>query len=277
MTFSNPVPLADAVARMNAKTPIAKALTSAEWADVPLAFRERAFWTARMARADVLQTMHDMLGKRLELETVLTDRGEVLASRDNFIVEMRKHLEMSGYLPPVGKEGGLQDHTSTGRLGMIFDINTQQAQEFARFKSGSDEGALDAFPCQELYRAEDRVVPRDWAARWSAAGGQIFDGGRMIAAKDDPIWVAISAFGTPFPPYDYSSGMDILDISRAEAEELGVIAPGQAIAPPVVGFNDSLQASVARFSPEIRADLLGGLGDQAAVDGDTVKFQGGGQ
>jgi hypothetical protein len=266
-------PLADAVSRMNAKMPIAKALTSAEWADVLLALRERSFWTARFAKADLLQLMHDMLQDRIELETHTSDRGETMVSRDNFIGEMRDKLSASGYLPPAGKEGGLQDHTSTGRLGMIFDINTQQAQEFARFKAGSDEGALDAFPCQELYRAESRQVPRAWHTRWGNAGGAFYQG-RMIAPKDSRVWYAISAFGTPFPPFDYQSGMDIRDISRREAESLGVIEAGQPVKRPDVGFNDSLEKSLEKYSPEIRASLMRDFGGRLVVENGMARMPG---
>lgn len=267
-------PLEEAVKRMDRKSPVAQALSHEEWAEVPLALRERAFWSANFARADMLQVMHDMIGERLSLERreSVPGRGEVLVSRDNFIVEMRERLRTSGYLPPAGKEGSLQDMTSTGRLGLIYDFNTQQAQEFARWKAGQDEGALDAFPAQELFRAEDRVVPRDWLARWAEAGGKLHDG-RMIARKDDPIWMAISAFGTPFPPFDFNSGMDLRDIDRREAEELGVIAPGDEVTPPQVGFNDALEKSVEGYAPEIRKALLSNLGPSAVVKDGMAAFQ----
>lgn len=258
-------PLATAVARMHQKTPVAKQLTSAEWSDVPLALRERAFWTARFTLADTLQAMHDHIGKRLDLTRVTTDRGNVYANRDNFIVEMRKHLEMQGYVPPPGKAGTLQDHSTTGRLGMIFDINTQQAQEFARFKAETPD-TLDAFPAQELFRAESRKEPRAWHARWTQAGGHLTQG-RMIALKDSPVWQAISAFGTPWPPFDYQSGMDLRDISRPEAQRLGLIEPGQLVERPDVGFNDELKKSVERYEPGIVEQLLGDFGGRVRVEG----------
>lgn len=272
MNFSQPVPLAQAVARMNAKTPVAQAMTSAEWADVPLALRERSFWTARFARADLLQLMHDKIGTALELGSEEVANGERMVSRSTFVRDLRSALQSAGYIPEPGREGTIRDHSSRGRLGMIYDFNTSQAQEFARWKSGQADGALDAFPCQELYREEGRQVPRDWRARWAAAGGE-FHGGRMIARKDSPIWSAISRFGTPFPPYDFASGMGIRDISREESISLGVIRPDDQLEMPEVGFNESVEASLARFSPEVRADLLSGLGDQVEVKGSTAAFK----
>jgi len=274
MTLSDPMPLAEAVARMNAKTPVARELTSAEWAQLPLAFRERSFWTARFAKADLLQLMHDKIQAALELESEDVEHGPRLVSRSSFVRDIRKALQDSGYIPEPGREGTLRDHTSRGRLGLIYAFNKREAQEFARWKAGQAEGALDAFPCQELYREEDRMVPRNWHARWSDRGGEFF-GGRMIARKDSPIWSAISRFQTPFPPYDYSSGMGIRDISREEAISLGALKPDDQLEMPEVGFNDKVEASLARFSPEIRADLLASLGSQAEVDGDTATFKSG--
>lgn len=277
VSLANPVPLADAVSRMNAKTPIAQAMTSAEWSDVPLALRERSFWTARFAKADVLQIMHDKIQTALELGSEELDNGKTrLVSRSSFVRDLRKALSDSGYIPEPGREGTLRDHRSRGRLGLIYDFNTSQAQEFARWKSGQAEGALDAFPCQELYREEGRQVPRDWRARWSAAGGEFFSG-RMIARKDSPIWSRISRFGTPFPPYDFGSGMGIQDVSREEAISLGVLQPDDQLEIPEVGFNENVEASLSRFSPEIRADLLASLGASAEVDGDTARLAGGPQ
>lgn len=255
-------PLADAMARMDRRMPVARALSHREWEDVPLALRERAFWTANFAKMDVMQVMHDAIGDRLALEKreSVPGRGAVTMSRDNFIVELRDRLEAAGYVPPPGKAGTIQDMTSTGRLGLIFDVNTQQAQEFARWKAGQAEGALEAFPCQELFRAEDRKVPRNWLERWRGAGGQLYGGGRMIAAKDDPVWMEISAFGTPYPPFDFNSGMDIRDVSRREAETLGVIAPGAPVDLPEVGFNDNLRKSVANVDRGILADTLAKFG-----------------
>ena len=55
--------------------------------------------------------------------------------------------------------------------------------------------------------------------RWTEAGGRIFSG-RMIALKNDPVWLRISDFGHPHPPFAFGSGMDMVDISRIDAVRL---------------------------------------------------------
>ncbi len=106
-------------------------------------------------------------------------------------------------------------------------------------------GARLAFPAQELVRIEERDKPRDWRRRWVDAGGHLY-GGRMIALKDDPVWTGISRFGTPYPPFDFNSGMGVDDVSYDDAVALGVIQPEYK--PPEISplkdFNDGLEASL---------------------------------
>jgi hypothetical protein len=45
-----------------------------------------------------------------------------------------------------------------------------------------------------------------------------------IALKTSPIWTALSAFGHPYPPFDWGSGMDVRDVSADRAIELGLIS-----------------------------------------------------
>ena len=131
-----------------------------------------------------------------------------------------------------------------------------------------------------LSAIESREVEREWGPpppgparssstpRWADAGGSFYGGTRMIALKDDPVWSAISRFGRPWPPYDYNSGMGIEDISREEAEQLGVIAPGAKVSPPQKQFTSDLAASVKNLSPEVQRALAGVLGDSAELRAD---------
>jgi hypothetical protein len=92
----------------------------------------------------------------------------------------------------------------------------------------------------------------------------------MIALKNDPIWTAISSFGLPYPPYDFNSGMWVRDVSREEAEDLGLIKPGDPApaSADTLGFNDDLQASAGDFAEPLQKALLGSLGeDYELVDG----------
>lgn len=266
-------PFQEAVDRMSSKLPVARALRSDEWSDVPVELRDRAFFTANFAQADLLQLMHEKLTRALELGREQVAKGERLVTRSTFIGDMKKALADSGYLPPQGKEGTLQDHSSRGRLGLIYDTNTRMAQEYGEWKVGQDPDILDAFPAQELIRWRSRKVPRNWIARWRDHGGKFFKGGRMIARKNDPIWVAISAFRNPYPPFDFNSGMGVSDVSRDQAEALGVIEPGEKIQPAHKGFNDTLSLSCTNLTTELKERLQSQFGDQVVIDHNKAKWQ----
>jgi len=166
-----------------------------------------------------------------------------------------------------GTEKGIKDFSSSARLGLIFDIQTQQAQNYARYAADMAPEILNEWPAQELIRAEQREVPRNWIARWSAAGGRVING-RMVALKTDPIWSRISRFGTPYPPFDFGSGMDVADVSRTDAIELGLIAPdfdASASAPSVPDFNATLAADVSDLQQQDIQALVKIFGDSVSL------------
>lgn len=122
------------------------------------------------------------------------------------------------------KADKLTDITSSRRLGLIFDFQQERLSAQLFLAQGEDEDHAWAFPCLELIRVSQRMVPRDWRERWKEAGGKLYDG-RMIALRNDPIWRKISRFGSPVPPFDFNSGMGLEEVDRFEAEGLGIQLP----------------------------------------------------
>jgi hypothetical protein len=99
----------------------------------------------------------------------------------------------------------------------------------------------------------------------------------MIALKTDPIWTDISAFDLPYAPFDYNSGMDLRDIDRDEAVDLGLIDEDDTQNPEELSLNEGLSASVGAAVGESRLGFALGewLGDLASVSKDgVVKFLG---
>jgi hypothetical protein len=92
---------------------------------------------------------------------------------------------------------------------------------YRSFVRGMDPEVLDAYPARELVQVKAGLELCDWKARWVESGGQIRRD-RMIALKNDPLWLKISDFGHPHPPFAFGSGMDMVDVSRVEAVELGL-------------------------------------------------------
>lgn len=275
VSFTNAQPLAESVARLSSKTPIGSLLKSADWLDVPLALRERAFFSATVTSAEFLdQAARGVLEIAQLARRTMADGSEgALQSRQKLVADLQQLGQRLGLAPlDPSKAGTLEDVTSLRRLELIVDFNTQQAQEFARWKTEQDPAVLDAYPAQELVRIEDRNVPRDWQQRWQAAGGELRNG-RMVALKNDPIWTAISRFGVPFPPFDFQSGMGLDDVSREDAEALGLIRLDEQIRPMNADFNRGLSASVENLSPKMQGALQAIFGGQVAIEGGRAEWR----
>jgi hypothetical protein len=259
-------PFDKAVQRVQARTPVVSKLSSAEWADVPLALRDRAFFSSRVNDLRTLQLMRTKLDDALQVKM---GPKQAFTDKSKFIATMRQAL---GAAP--GDSGSLTDITSGRRLGLIYDHNIEEANSYGRWRSQQDSTILDAYPAQRLVRIESRKEERNWEARWTAAGGKLY-GGRMIALKDAGVWSTISRFGNPWPPYDFGSGMGIEDVDREEAERIGLMKPGApAPKPSDKGFNDQLQASVSDLAPDLQEWLKSEFGDQIILEKGEAKWQG---
>ena len=132
------------------------------------------------------------LSKTDALETV---RLYVAGSTDcgSARLKIREALQAVGYQPSVSEEDTVKDLYSEDRLNLTLATAKDLVNGARDFLQSNDPDVVAAFPARELYRLESRENPRDWPARWSAAGGRFFVGksdypeGRMIALNDDPI------------------------------------------------------------------------------------------
>lgn len=256
-----------AVSRFEGRRAAPSTRTSAEWERVAPALREKCFFSARVNDAEVLGKMRELIGKAVDSSK--RNPNEALVSQDKFISEMKSFLRSRGYTMGGSK---LTDITSRRRLGLIYDMNVQEAREYARYVRGQDADALDMYPAQEFVRVESRRVPRtDWPTRWRAAGGKI-RGGRMVALKSDSVWTNLSRFGRPYPPFDYGSGMGVEDIDREEAIELGLL-PADEPSDEIPDFDIALEAEVSLDRiPEDMLDSIIKETPNARIEGGKLKM-----
>ena len=239
MLFSSPIPFAEALAYRKAQKILPTSAGSAELAKLGAEIRERALFSAKTANAGYLAKMDRMLTGMVS-PAARKAQGEMAIDVASFRLEMRAELAKLGYAPD--KPGSLQDLGSDARLNLIADMQLKQAHGYGQYVQSQQSDILDAFPCRELLRGHDRKEKRNWKERWVAKGGKLYSD-RMIARKDDSIWTKISRFGTPYPPFDYNSGMVTEEVHRDEAEQLGVVKRSTIIKPDTRGFNDEVQAS----------------------------------
>lgn len=189
-------------------------IDSSQWNSIQAGLRDRAFFSSKVAEMSILEAAQKISSEYAKGERDLS----------SLRMELKDFLEnKAGYVPSEDIRGTIKDLTSKARLDVIIKTNVAQARGFVQYAEGMTPGAFAAFPAQEFTRIEHRNKPRTtWPQRWKDAGGRLY-GGRMIALKTDPVWTRLSIFGTPYPPFDWGSGMGVMDVSKREAIELGLI------------------------------------------------------
>lgn len=118
----------------------------------------------------------------------------------------------------------------------------ERLAEHAAFGKGEWENrhaSQAAYPAWELAARPFWEEDTEGLRRlWIECGGRLFENGRMIAAKWDPIWETLSAafydgLGNPYPPYARSSCASWNSVGEDEAIVLGVITEGEWLAKAV--------------------------------------------
>lgn len=230
-------PFISAVRALEKRRPLPTALDSAALRAKEKSFHEQNFVSAQNTMRDMVAALKERTAQIINPQTTqraervtednptgATTTGLDLASAR---AEMKKLYADFGYRAEPGKEGTLQDHASEARLDLVLRTNTQMAQGAGHYEQAHDPDVKDAFPAQELVRFEARKEERDWPGIWRGLGGKIFAGNRMIALKDDLIWGQLGdaedGLGNDFPPYRFNSGMWVQDVSREEAQQLGLL------------------------------------------------------
>ncbi|MEO5915592.1 MAG: hypothetical protein ABIS50_15265 [Luteolibacter sp.] len=255
MLFTTPIPFAEALAKFAARNIVPSAADSAQWGRVPVALRERAFFSSRVESARVLQGMRDYLTDFLS-QNRMENGGLVAQGRAEFVADMRelaireglgKVDPVTGRINPEIGENDLTDIRSIRRLQLIFDTQTESAQEHGYWLQGQDPAILAVFPVQRMIRVRPVMAPR---AYHEAALG-------ILRRKDDlTYWISLNHdFGVPWGPWGYGSGVGVEDGDLDEAIAAGVMKEGDVVKPIAKDFNDGLSAGIRDFDSDIAAAL----------------------
>jgi len=200
-------------------------MTTAEWDLVRAESKARAFFMAAVTEAEILQINRDAAAKMLNGELSLQEARR----------EIREQLERHGYVAKPGEEGTIKDLTTKARQDVMLKTNVALARGHAIYHKQLI--ARRAFPAKRMVRVRGVVDPRPWRQRWMDAERDMPEGragmnaGEMAALIDHPVWIRLSRFRLPYPPYDFNSGMGDEAVSRDEARALGLLSG----APPKKG------------------------------------------
>lgn len=278
MQFVKPAPFKEALQKLGSRSPVAADLSSAEWSGVPVALRERAMFSAHVESVKFLQRVKDSVGDFLgsTREQLVAPDGEVtdalkMGNRAQFVDRMRE-LAIAEGMGPLDPEdaGTVRDITSEQRLGLIFDVQTQAATRYGDWKQGMDPNVLDEFPAQRFIREVGVEKPRQIHEQ---------NEGEVRLKSDLAYWLSLNnpadgGFGVPYGPWGFNSGMGVEDVDRAEAEELGLLEPGQKVEPVEQEFNDHLKASVTNLDPDLQDLLKQRFGDQIKFEDGAAWWKG---
>jgi hypothetical protein len=257
------------------------ALTSDQWADIPREIRERAFFMSRVTDAEILQRFRD------GADDVISGRKGTEAVEK----ELWFYLREVGYKPAEGKAGGLEDLSSAVRIRTVLDTNLAMARGHAQWVK--KQTLIDVYPFQRLVRISQRDEKRNWPAIWAQAMEELGDATEAImtgepdplagdpldtvvclAPLNDPIWIAISVFEQPYPPYDWGSGVGVTAADRAEGERHGFkLKPEDLRLEPVVrSMNEGLEATPQVTDPVLKEALQERLGRFGEWNGEKMVF-----
>lgn len=250
--FTAPIPFAQALESLEARSVFPTSGSTADLAKLDPAIRLRALFSATVTEVGILD----------EIESAVSSFTAGRVDQSTLRVHLRDVVKRSGYRADPEDFGTLRDLTSDRRLNLILETNRQLAEGYGHHLEGQDPAILDEWPAQELVRVIDSKVKRNWKRRWIDAGGRFWAGPhRMIALKNDPVWRRLSRFDLPYAPFDFNSGMDLSDVDRDEAVELGLIDEDTPLFPAAVeDLNATLQAT-----PDVRSTNLRGMLEETGL------------
>lgn len=276
--IEEPLPFEEAIKFILEKDVVPEDEWSAlEWRDKAREVSLRAFFSANVENARFLDRaqafLFDTMVDTIE-EVEDPDGNKSLAlrggDRATFVRRMREFMIREGMV--AGEEEFFQvnqeditDIRSESRLRLIYDTNMRQAYGFGQWKQGQKESILRRFPAQRLVRDRRVMEPRPRHAESE---------GEVRLKSDEAYWAnyqnaeEIGGFEVPWPPFGFRSGMGVRDVSREEAQKLGLNVDG--VKPDEEKqLNTGLAASIEKMEPAIKEKLV----DEIKTRRDEIREQ----
>jgi len=227
-------------------------MTTAELRRYSQAFREQSFYSARTVFEDVLGVYKsdvDLLlnPKQIKDAARITETNpegltEISTDLSSIKYRVRELLREHRYTQPEGERGRITDLSSDARIKLIVETNRDLAWGNGMKRQGNTDVRIENYPGWMLFRLYEKKIPRDWPERFQLAGEKcgepdgwiVNGGGGMFALKNHPIWKELGssanfddALDVDYPPFAFNSGMRVEEVSRADCESQGIIAPDE--------------------------------------------------
>jgi len=241
MPLTKPVPFHEALAYLIRKKALPTNATSAEIAQWGAELRDGSLFSAQTPFEAYLETIRSVVVSGINpvqvarVDRVTQENPEGLTTTGVNDAQarqvMREKLKELGYSADPDKKGTIQDLASNQRIDLVVQMNKRMVQSEGQKRIRQEPTILHAYPGWELFRAESRKEKRNWHERAKAAAAQtgskivLVGTEGVIALKNDPFWIALSAFQRDGEPFDFGSGMERKDVHRRRMLELGFDLP----------------------------------------------------
>jgi len=260
MDIVTPIEFSEAIDQWLARVTLPTGLDSATIKQqISAAIRRQSVFSAETMMEGYLDriqsTLASVIQPKQELRTDETGATKTVTTGHNPATAreaLRNALRSEGYRPAEDIKGTIKDLSSDARLNLVVKTNTDLAQGAGKYvQSNLDEDVIELYPAWELVRYEKRSTPRDWEQRWRIAAQVAGDAqanaclglyGRMCALKSSEIWEQLGegaggytdTLDNPYPPFAFNSGMWTDDVSRDDAQSLGLLEEGDQVKPKIL-------------------------------------------
>lgn len=259
--IDQPMFFEDAVRFLLEKNPNPQEWDAGDWAVEKPAVRVRSFFSSRVESARFLDRAQGLIFDYMAKVRDDLPNGQTalrVGGREDFVMLMREFMLKEGMARPEEfkdvNQADLEDIRSVSRLRLIFDTNVRQAYGYGQWKQGMKPAVRRAFPASRFVRDRGVLEPRPRHAAHLNEVRLKTDFDWWARYQNDP---QIGGFGVPWGPYGFYSGMGQEDVSRAEAQRLGlkIDTAGEDVK-PLPGLNENIAASVRKMDPETKRKLL---------------------
>lgn len=169
-------------------------------------------------------------------------RGDVTMGIAPYLIifEMRARA-IHGHLDVVDCVTG-DDWKDANLLKLAIDMAEQTLGSWRSFiQEAANAMGMTFAPARQVIwvgKKEDAPDINKW---WNEAAERIgrkgvASGHEMVALCDSPIWMELSEFGRPFPPFNYHSEIGWSSVFSYEAEKMGLLSKGATIQNPLKIF-----------------------------------------
>jgi len=160
--------------------------------------KETLVWSQGAVLKDLKARVQEIIDDMVE------SGGDVIAGRTDLGIEVRNCCF----------------HDFGDSIETILQVNAKLLRNHRLYSALQSDWATESgAPAFSLISSGSQKFDRDWQRDWTDAGGSV-KGKTMAALRNSPVWLALSDFGFPFPPFSMDTSKTIEVLMWDEAEDL---------------------------------------------------------